>query len=107
MTPDSEILHYNHYAERRGLRSLPEGSGEEVLQNPDARYYDTWHNRLVAVKRMYVLGAECGVAVAYEIADNVTWLVTIHPLKEGQQQNRLQTGRWMPYEPESELLPGA
>ena len=104
MTPNSEIRYFDHYEEGRISRSLPEGAGEEALQNPDAHYYDTLRNRFVAVKRMYVLGAERDVAVAYEIEDNITWLVTIFPLKEGQQRNRLQRGRWeLLNEPESEL----
>ena len=52
---------------------------------------------------MFVLGEERDVAVAYEIEGDITRLVTILPLKEGQQQNRLQRGRWVPYEPESKL----
>ena len=104
MTPDSEIRYSPHFNYRRTLRSLPEGSGEQVLQNPDAHYHDTQSGYIIAVKRLYVLGAERDVAVAYEIQDNVIWLVTIFPIKEGQQQNRLQTGRWVRLnEPESEL----
>ncbi len=113
MTPNSEIRYFDHYEEGRISRSLPAGSGEEVLQSPDARYYDTLQNRtlrnrFVAVKRIYVLGAYRDVAAVYEIENNITWLVTIFPLKEGQQRNRLQRGRWeLLNEPKSELCRGA
>ncbi len=94
MTPDSEIRYFDHYEESRISHLVPEGVGEVVLQTPDARYYDQLRRRFVAVRRMYVLGAERDIAVAYEIDGNITWLVTVFPLKEGQQQNRIQSGRW-------------
>lgn len=103
MTPDFEIRYSPHFNGRHVGRSFPEGSGEAVLQNADAHYYDTLRLRFVAVKRMFVLGSERDVAVAYEIEGDVTCLVTILPLKEGQQQNRMQSGRWVPYEPDSKL----
>ena len=103
MTPDSEIRYSPHFNYRHTRRLFPEGSGEAVLQNADAHYYDTLRRRFVAVKRMFVLGAERNVALAYEIEDNITRLVTILPLKEGQQRNRMQRVRWVPYEPESKL----
>ena len=103
MTPESDIRHSEHYEEVRIARSLPESCGGEVLQNADAHYYDTLRGRFIAVKRMYVLGAERDIAVAYEREGKITLLVTIFPLKEGQQQNRRGHGRWAPYEPESQL----
>lgn len=103
MTSDSEIRYITHYAERVGERPYLESFAETVLQDADAYYYDTLRHRFVAVKRIYVLGAERDVALAYEIEDNATRMVTIHLIKEGQQQNRTQSGRWVPYEPESKL----
>ena len=101
LIPDPEIRYYKHFERARREHLLPEGSGEMVLQRPDAYYYDTLRNRMIAVKRVFVPGAERDVAVAYEIADNTTWLVTVFPLKEGQQRNRQESGRWVQYEPES------
>ena len=104
MTPNPQIRYASRYEEKRLYHSIPEGIGEAVLQSPDARYYDTSReNRLIAVKRMYVLGAERDVALAYEIEANITWLITVFPLKEGQQRNRRVSGRWITYEPESGL----
>ena len=101
MIPNSEIRYYEHYEKSRISHLIPEDVGEVVLQNPDARYYDRLRGRFVAVRRMYVLGAERDIGVAYEIEGNFTWLVTVFPLKERQQQNRMQRGRWVPYELDS------
>ena len=103
MTPNSEIRYSDHYEYGRIAHLIPEGFGEAILQNPDAYHYDTLRQRFVAVRRMFVLGADRDVAVAYEIHGNITWLVTVFILKERQQWNRRGTGRWVPYEPESEL----
>jgi hypothetical protein len=34
------------------------------------------------------------VMIAYVVEENYTKLLTIHPLKEGQKENRVKTGRW-------------
>ena len=34
------------------------------------------------------------VMVAYLIEEDYAKLLTIHPLKEGQKENRVKTGRW-------------
>ena len=99
MTPDSEFRYYDHYCRRLSERPYLEGLAEMILQNPDATYYDTSKFRFVAVKRLFLLGAERDVAVAYEIVDNIVWLVSLFLLKERQQQNRLREGRWVSYEP--------
>ncbi len=75
------------------------------MQEADAHYYDTRTGNMIAVKRMYVLGRERDVAVAYEMQGHIRRFITIFPLKEGQQRNRRESGRWTPHEPESELRP--
>ncbi len=34
------------------------------------------------------------VMVAYDIIEETVTLLTIHPLKEGQKENRVKSGRW-------------
>ena len=101
LTPNSEIRYGRRYEEKRVFHAIPEGVGEVVLQNPDARYYDRDSGNRIAVRRMYVLGAERDIAAAYEISDNIPLLITVFPLKERQQQNRRRNGRWVPYELDS------
>ena len=101
MTPSYEVGYSVHHEPSRIKHQIPEGTSEAVLQSADAHYYDTLRGRYIAVKRMYVLGAERDVALAYEIEGDIRLFVTVFPLKEGQQRNRRQNGRWVPYEPES------
>ena len=103
LTPNSEFRYYDHYHRRLRERPYLEGFAEIVLQSPDATYYDNNTGNLVAVKQVYVLGRDRDVEVAYNIAGNITWVVNLSLLGERQQQNRLREGRWVPYEPDSEL----
>lgn len=103
MTPYSEIRYGSRYEAKRISHAIPEGMGEGVLQRPDARYYDIDTGHRIAVRRMHVLGSGRDIAVAYDLDDDIAILVTVFPLKEGQQRNRRESGRWAPYEPESGL----
>ena len=103
LSPYYEIRYGSRYEAKRISHAIPEGMGEGVLQRPDARYYDNDSGYHIAVRRVYVLGAERDIAVAYDLEDAIAILVTVFPLKEGQQRNRRESGRWAPYEPESGL----
>ena len=98
MTPFSQIHYGQRYEAKRVFHSIPEGVGEEVLQSPDARYYDEDSGHRIAVRRMLVLGAERDIVVAYDMAEGIPVLITVFPLKEGQQRNRRRNQRWVPYE---------
>jgi hypothetical protein len=32
--------------------------------------------------------------IAYTVEEDIARLLTIHPLKEGQKENRVKSGRW-------------
>lgn len=58
------------------------------------RYYDNLNYSLAAVKEVYFSGRERDIVVAYTRQGNAVTLLTLHPLKDGQQQRRLESGRW-------------
>ena len=103
MTPNSEFRYYDHYYDDLRERSYLMGLAEIVLLSPDAIYHDSKSGNSVAVKRVYVLGKDRDVEVAYTIEEDVTWVKNISLIKARQQQNRKQSGRWVPYEHETEL----
>lgn len=74
-----------------------------VYEQADAHYQDTATGFAIAAKRMPFPLKEMDVAVTYHKVGEVVRLITIHPLKEGQKENRIKSGRWVPYEPESAL----
>ena len=49
---------------------------------------------LIATMRVNLYNKIREVMIAYVIKGDCVTLLTIHPLKENQKENRLQTGRW-------------
>ena len=103
LNTDSQVHYSDHFVNRKYLREFPDGFAEMVLQTADAYYRDTETGNSIAVKRVQFGGAERDIALAYNVRSNALIFVTIFILKERQQQNRLREGRWVQYEPESQL----
>lgn len=87
-----EIRYSRHFAGQKAARSFPDGLAETIVQYPDHRYYDNRNRSLVAVKAIYFAGRERDIAVAYARQGDAVTLLTIHPLKAGQQRRRLESG---------------
>ena len=58
----------------------------------DIQNTETGHT--VATMSVEINGKLREVMVAYTIEEQTVRLLTIHPLKEGQKENRLKSGRW-------------
>jgi len=65
-----------------------------IVEKAKERFEDKQTGYFIAVKRVPIHGEQREVMVAYKEKAGVTTLVTIHPLKEGQKDNRIRTGRW-------------
>ena len=92
-----------HFQQRINLREIPEGLGETILRNADGHYQNGVTGYLIAVRRVSFQGKDRDMALTYEHGDDEITLVTLHPLKDGQKDNRIASRRWVPYEPESKL----
>lgn len=101
--PEYEISYLRHFVEQKALRDFPDGFAEELIREADNYYNDRLRGRFVAVKRVHFRGRERDIALAYEIEDNVIVFVTMTLLKEGQERNRVSSGRWERHEPEIDL----
>ncbi|MBU4320400.1 MAG: hypothetical protein L6246_09485 [Thermodesulfovibrionales bacterium] len=55
---------------------------------------DTLTGHSIAVAKVVIHDKERDVMVAYKHEEVDVRLLTIHPLKEGQKDNRVKTGRW-------------
>ncbi len=99
-----QFRYSRHFVERQALREIPQGLAEEVFFRADGHYYDSLTGALVAVKRLRFQGVERDVAVTYQrnLAQEIIF-ITIHPLKDGQKERRVEDERWTPHEPESAL----
>ncbi len=99
-----EVRYSTHFQERQTLRDFPSGLAEQVFFNADAHFYDTQTGTLVAVRRLNLYNSLRDVALIYRMSGEETaTFITIHPLRDGQLERRIQTNRWTPYDAESVL----
>lgn len=98
-----EIHYSQHFLERQHLRNFAQGLAEEVFSHADEHFYDSLTSNYIAVKRRCYSGDEKDLALAYLKVGQDVIFITIHPLKEGQKERRIQSRRWIPYEYESSL----
>ena len=79
---------------RISLRKIEYDLPQRIYENAEERFVDNETGHIVAVKNVIIYGKERAVMVAYEHEDADVKLLTIHPLKEGQKEYRVQSGRW-------------
>ncbi|MDK2854804.1 MAG: hypothetical protein PWQ41_353 [Bacillota bacterium] len=88
-----------HFINRKRIRGIPDGLAETVFLEADERFRDVLTGMFIAVKHVPIAGKNRDVALTYTIKNNTVIFVTIHPLKQGQMENRVKHGRWVKYEP--------
>jgi hypothetical protein len=98
-----KIRFSQHFAERKRLRDVPNGLAETILREADGHYRNGISGWNIAVKRIAFQGKERDMALTYTVDRNEIVLITVHPLKEGQKNQRIENGRWITYEPKSLL----
>jgi len=88
------VEYSQHIEERLQLRGIEHELPKHVFEKAEERYFDAETGHYVAVMRCQLYNRMREVMVAYVIKQENTILLTIHPLKEGQKNNRISTGRW-------------
>lgn len=76
------------------LRGISHDLPYQVYEQSDERYYDIETGHTVATMSTIIYGKMREVMVAYDIEEQTVRLLTIHPLKQGQKENRVKSGRW-------------
>ncbi len=90
-----EIINSKHFLNRKKFREIPNGLAETILNHADEHYKDTQTGYSIAVKSTYFQGKIRELALTYEKTENKITIVTLHPLKKGQKENRIKTKRWV------------
>jgi hypothetical protein len=83
-----------HIKTRLEMRGIEHVLPRRIFEEASERYYDAITGHLVAVKAAELYERNREVMVAYVIESDCITLLTIHPLKEGQKDNRIRSGRW-------------
>ncbi|SHJ85845.1 hypothetical protein SAMN02745219_03505 [Desulfofundulus thermosubterraneus DSM 16057] len=92
------VVYSKHFAIRKELRGIPDGMAETIFTQADEHYKDTQTDYFIAVKHMEFQGAERDMALTYSMSEGKIVLVTLHPLKDGQRENRVRSRRWVKIE---------
>jgi hypothetical protein len=89
-----QIKYSRHIEARLALRKIEYVLPKRIYEDAEERFMDDETGHIIAVKKVIIYGKERDVMVAYVHEGADVKLLTIHPLKEGQKENRIQSGRW-------------
>ncbi len=76
------------------MRKIEHDLPKRIFEESDERYFDEETGYLIATMMVKLYNNAREVMVAYVIEEDCAKLLTVHPLKEGQKENRVKTGRW-------------
>lgn len=89
-----EIRYSNHLLVRLKMRGIRYELPRLVYQNAARHFHDIQSDLRIAVFRTEYFGKRREVMVAYRVYSSYVLLITIHPLKPNQLENRIRSGRW-------------
>jgi hypothetical protein len=89
-----QIEYSEHIKTRLGLRRIEHGLPQRIFEEAEERYFDNDTGHFIAVMQVSLYNKSREVMVAYVIEQDCAILLTIHPLKEGQKESRINAGRW-------------
>jgi len=76
------------------LRRIGYDLPKKIFDQSTERYVDQETKHFIATMEIEVYNKFREVMVAYVVEQETVKLLTIHPLKEGQKDNRVRSGRW-------------
>ena len=85
------MAHLKFRLEKRGL---PANIPRKIYQDSNEKYYDSATGHKIAVGRLDYSGREREVMIAYDEFEDRIEIVTVHPLKWMQKQQRIKNKRW-------------
>ena len=90
------IIRYSkHLLIRLKMRGIPKELPRVIYNQATMRYLDILSDIEVAVMKTILHNKQRDVALFYRKDTSIIHLITIHPLKSGQLENRLRSGRWI------------
>ncbi len=89
-----KLKYSQHLENRLKLRKIEYDLPRKIFEQSVERYFDEETRYYVAIMEINIYNKHRNVMVAYDFEEDYVKLLTIHPLKEGQKENRVKTGRW-------------
>jgi hypothetical protein len=76
------------------LRKIDYELPRKIFDQSKERYVDEVTQHFIATMEIELYNKRKEVMIAYVVEGDVARLLTIHPLKEGQKEDRIKSGRW-------------
>lgn len=89
-----EIRYSRHLILRLRVRGIPEELPRKIYLRAKRRFFDRETKLEISTSKVKLFGRIREVMTAYRRSNGDVLLITIHPLKRGQLQNRIESGRW-------------
>ena len=90
-----KILYTSHLEFRLEKRGIPHARPKRIYRDSNEKYYDNIAGHKIAVIRLDYSGREREVMIAYDEFEDRIEIVTVHPLKWMQKQQRIKNRRWV------------
>lgn len=89
-----QIKYSKHLEQRLSIRGIGYDLPRKIFVESRERYIDDETEHFIATTEVELYNKLREVMIAYVVEGDVARLLTIHPLKEGQKENRIKSGRW-------------
>jgi len=89
-----KITYSKHLEQRLSLRGIDYNLPKRVFLESHDKYIDLENGHFIAVMQVELYNKPREVMTAYVAEEDIARLLTIHPLKMGQKENRIKSGRW-------------
>lgn len=88
------IEYSQHIEARLQMRGIDYALPKRIFEDARERYLDRHTGHLIAIMNAELYGKTREVMTAYVATQDHITLLTIHPLKTGQKNGRVRSGRW-------------
>lgn len=89
-----EIKYSKHLLVRLKMRGIPYELPRIVYEEGRRCFKDTETDLEIKILHTFYFGKQRDIALTYRAYSTHVLLITIHPLKSGQLENRIRSGRW-------------
>jgi len=89
-----KVIYTSHLEFRLEKRKIPADIPHRIYRDSNEKYYDSATAHKIAVHRLDYRGRERDVMIAYDEFEDRVEIVTVHPLKWMQKQQRIRSKRW-------------
>lgn len=88
------VVYAGHLKLRLAIRNIPFEIPEKIYREALEHYYDRDTDHKIATKSLRFGEKTKEVMIAYDEFPDRVEIITIHPLKSKQKQQRIESGRW-------------